>query len=117
VGRGILVTGLAVALVVASLGWFLSARDGKGIPLDCYVVKGTTLTVAPTHGSDTLRATFSVSEEENRVVVGYWEEVEGGAHTAEAYLSELSYGLVTPLGRRTVVDPSGAPIAPCGANH
>lgn len=106
-----------MALAVSSLGWFLSAREGRGIPVDCYSHDGRTLAIAAVHGRATLQATFSVAEEEGRVVVGYWEEAEGGVHLQDAFPSELTYGLVEPLGEKSVVDPSGAAIQPCTGNQ
>jgi hypothetical protein len=106
---------LAGMTIVSSVGWFLSAREGRGIPALCYSLLGESeIGFQPDHGSNTLRATFAVAEDADRVMLGYWEEVSGGMHTAEAYGSSLTYQLVRPLGDRRVVDPAGDPIPTCG---
>lgn len=105
---------LAVTTLVAASGWFLAAREGRGIPPECYTLDGPYgIQFAPVHGNATRRAMFAVAESDNEVTLGYWEDVANGNHTDEGYPSLLTYTLTEPLGDRKVVDPSGEPISAC----
>ena len=109
-----LVVLLGLTTLASSAGWFLAAREGRGIPVDCYTLEGDAdLLVDASHGSATRKATFAVSESRDRVEIGYREEVASGIHPMESYGARLTYTLARPLGDRPVVDPSGASIPPC----
>lgn len=98
----------------SSIGWLISAHEGRGIAPMCYSLEGDSMIgFKPDHGNYTQRATFAVAEDQGRVMLGYWEESSGGTHTMEAYGSALTYQLVRPLGDRRVVDPAGEPIPEC----
>lgn len=108
------VCALAVTTLVAASGWFLAARDGGGIPPDCYTLDGPYgIQFAPLHGNATRRATFAVAESDSEVMLGYWEDVANNNHTDEGYPTVLTYTLTEPLGDRNVVDPAGEPISAC----
>lgn len=105
---------LLTTTLVASTGWYLAAREGRGLPPECYALNGDSdIEIRPTHGNATLRATFAVAESPTHVMLGYWEKVAGGDHTMEAYGSVVTYSLVRPLGDRKVVDPAGEAIPAC----
>jgi len=104
---------LALGLVASLVGWFFSGREGAGTPIDCYAIEGDVLSFSPVHGSATTKATFSVSESRDKVVLGYWEDVESGDHTMQAFAADISYVLTQRLGNRPVVDPAGHPIRKC----
>ena len=108
-----LTVALAVGLVASLLGWFFSTRTGAGTPIDCYSVQGDVLSFSPVHGDGTTKATISVSESSDKVVIGYWEDVDGLTHTAQGYAVDVSYVLTQRLDDRPVVDPSGLPIKKC----
>jgi len=104
---------LAVGLVVTSAGWFLSGRAGSGLPIDCYSADSGAIAFSPVHGAATTKATFTVEESDEKVVLGYFEDTSSGTHTMQAYSSDVSYTLSHPLGNRPVVDPSGAQVKNC----
>ena len=110
-----LLTGLlAVTTVVASVGWFLSAWDGRGVPPECYRLRAERILEFDTvHGHDTRRSTIAVAESRDAVMLGAWQEVESGAHIARGYPGTVTYLLLGPLGDRPVVDPAGDPIPRC----
>jgi hypothetical protein len=109
----ILTVVLALGLVASLVGWFFSGRDGAGTPIDCYSIEGDVLSFSPVHGTATTKATFSVAESVDEVVVGYWEDRESGDHTMQAFSIDVSYLLTQRLGNRPVVDPAGKPIKKC----
>lgn len=105
---------LAVTTVTASVGWFVSAWEGRGVPPECYRLRAErVLEFDTTHGQATTRATIAVEEARDKVMVGYWEEVESGAHMAVAHQARVTYGLRYRLEDRLVVDPAGDPIPEC----
>ena len=104
---------LAIGLGVSLLGWFFSTRTGAGTAIDCYSIDNDVLSFSPVHGAATSKATFSVSESDDKVVIGYWEDVKSGAFTDQAFSSDVSYVLTQRLGNRPVVDPAGLPIQNC----
>jgi hypothetical protein len=110
----VLVGLLTITTVVTSAGWFLSAREGRGVPPACYTLDSpTAIRFDALHGNHSRRSTFAVAESDTRVMLGYWQEVEGGLHTAEGYGGRLAYTLTAPLGDRQVVDPAGDPVPSC----
>ncbi len=110
----ILIAVLAATTVVASTGWLLAARDGRGIPVDCYTLEGgNVITFDAPHGNATHRSRFTVAETDDTVMLGHWEESEGGTHTMEAHAASVRFLLVKPLGEREVVDPAGESIPSC----
>jgi len=105
---------LTATTVVTSTGWFLSAREGRGLPPECYTLESpSAIRFDVLHGSDSRRSTFAVAESDTQVMIGYWQEVEDGFHTAEGYAGRLGYTLTGPLGDRQVVDPAGDPVPSC----
>jgi hypothetical protein len=46
-------------------------------------------------------------------MLGHWEDVANGDHTADGYPSALTYALEEPLGDRKVVDPSAEQVSAC----
>lgn len=116
-GRGnrLLTILLAITTVTASAGWFLAAREGRGIPPECYSLEDgdRSLWFEGLHGVSTERSTFAVAESPDEVMVGYWEERSSGAHAAIGYPGRLSYMLLQPLGHRPVVDPGGVAVPRC----
>jgi len=114
----ILTTLLVVGLVVTSAGWSLSGRAGSGLPIECYSIEcysidSDAIAFSPVHGAATTKATFTVEESDEMVVLGYFEDVSSGLAPAMAYAADVSYTLTRPLGNRPVVDPSGQPIKNC----
>ena len=62
---------LLLATVTASVGWFLAAHHGRGVPPECYTLEGdSSLRFDATHGSATTRSTFAVAESEDQVMLG-----------------------------------------------
>lgn len=105
---------LILTTAVASTGWFLSAREGRGVPPECYTIETpNSIRFDAPHGVDTLRSIFAVAESDDEIMLGYWEEVEDGPHTLMAYPARLTYRLIEPLGDRQVVDPAGDAIPAC----
>ena len=105
---------LAITSVTACVGWFLAAREGRGVPPDCYTLDGDRwLRFDALHGISTERSTFAVAESGDQVMLGYWERADSGASAAIGYPARLSYSLRWPLGHRPVVDPAGNTIPRC----
>ena len=109
----ILVAMLAVATVVTSIGWFLAAREGRGIPVECYRLDADFIGFDAIHGNNTHRSTFAVAESDDEVMLGYWEDSDDSDHSMMGYDGTVRYLLVEPLGDREVVDPAGEPIPRC----
>ena len=109
----ILTVVLALGLAASLVGWFFTGREGAGTPIDCYSIEGDVLSFSPVHGTATTKATFSVAESDDKVVLGYWQDLESGDHTMQAFSSDVSYLLTQRLGNRPVVDPAGKPIKKC----
>lgn len=102
-----------VTTLVTSIGWYRSTHPGRGNPPSCYTLtEGRILEVETIHGVATTSATFTVKEEsDGDVMVGYWEDVEGGIHTLQGLPGHLSYYIGSLQGQ--VVDPSGNAIPEC----
>ena len=100
---------------MTSIGWFLAAQEGRGIPPECYSLErdDRSLWFDGLHGGGTERATFAVAESPDKVMIGYWEEADSGPHAAIGYPARLSYRLLQPLGHRPVVDPGGETVPRC----
>lgn len=105
---------LATTTVAASTGWWLAAREGRGLPVECYTLEAERfISFDAPHGNHTQRSTFSVAESDDEVMLGHWEEADDAVHTLEAYNGSVRHLLVRPLGERDVVDPAGESIPTC----
>ena len=102
------VTGLlAVALVVTSIGWYLSAHPG-GTRFESCQWQGDELVLGYTYGTgDTV--TVKVQPEADQVVAQFRVDEGGGDHTSQVLEGEARYRIAG--GVRPVHYPNGAELS------